>query len=101
MRQNRTGAVKRCRDGVARSARLSATFLGASAVSPKEDYPGSLEQTVFSCDYNGWADVPEEEREAIEAFEATLRVLRPSTVSPSIGRDSGVPPLRVPERRAA
>ena len=24
---------------------------------------------MFSCDYNGWADVPEEEREAIEAFE--------------------------------
>jgi hypothetical protein len=26
---------------------------------------------VFSCDYNGWADVPEEEREGIDAFEAT------------------------------
>jgi hypothetical protein len=25
---------------------------------------------VFSCDYNGWADVPEEEREGIDAFEA-------------------------------
>jgi hypothetical protein len=25
---------------------------------------------VFSCDYNGWADVPEEEREAMDAFEA-------------------------------
>jgi hypothetical protein len=24
---------------------------------------------VFSCDYNGWADVPEEEREGIEVFE--------------------------------
>jgi hypothetical protein len=24
---------------------------------------------VFSCDYNGWTDVPEAEREAIEAFE--------------------------------
>ncbi len=24
---------------------------------------------MFSCDYNGWADVPEEEREAIDAFE--------------------------------
>ena len=28
-------------------------------------------RTVFSCDYNGWADVPEEEREAIDAFEAS------------------------------
>ncbi len=25
---------------------------------------------MFSCDYNGWADVPEDEREAIDAFEA-------------------------------
>jgi hypothetical protein len=25
---------------------------------------------VFSCDYNGWANVPEEEREGIDAFEA-------------------------------
>jgi hypothetical protein len=34
---------------------------------------------VFSCDYNGWADVPEEEREAIDAFEADrpLLVARP------------------------
>ena len=28
------------------------------------------EPYVFSCDYNGWADVPEEEREGIDAFEA-------------------------------
>ena len=26
---------------------------------------------MYSCDYNGWADVPEEEREGIDAFEAT------------------------------
>jgi hypothetical protein len=34
---------------------------------------------VFSCDYNGWADVPEEEREAIDAFETArpLPVARP------------------------
>jgi hypothetical protein len=25
---------------------------------------------MFSCDYNGWADVPEEEREELEVFEA-------------------------------
>jgi hypothetical protein len=29
---------------------------------------------VFSCDYNGWADVPEEEREAIDAFEVADRL---------------------------
>ncbi|HSJ77018.1 MAG TPA: hypothetical protein VK899_12715, partial [Gemmatimonadales bacterium] len=30
---------------------------------------GGRVATVFSCDYNGWTDVPEAEREAIEAFE--------------------------------
>jgi len=29
---------------------------------------------VFSCDYNGWADVPEDEREGIDAFEASAQV---------------------------
>ena len=28
---------------------------------------------MFSCNYNGWADVPEEEREGIDAFEASAR----------------------------
>ncbi|HEU4682617.1 MAG TPA: hypothetical protein VFS51_12760 [Gemmatimonadales bacterium] len=34
---------------------------------------------MFSCDYNGWADVPEEEREGMDAFEAarTLPILLP------------------------
>jgi hypothetical protein len=47
---------------------------------------------VFSCNYNGWADVPEEEREGIDTFEAlpvppspsvkvTLGVVQSSTVS--------------------
>lgn len=35
---------------------------------------------MFSCDYNGWADVPEEEREGIEAFEATRL---PARVTPA------------------
>jgi hypothetical protein len=26
---------------------------------------------MFSCDYNGWADMREEEREAIDVFETT------------------------------
>jgi hypothetical protein len=39
---------------------------------------------VFSCDYNGWTDVPEEEREAIDAFEAarTLSVASPVHLVP-------------------
>jgi hypothetical protein len=56
---------------------------------------------MFSCDYNGWADVPEEEREAIEAFEAALRVQRISAILPSIVRDPRALPLPTPECRAA
>jgi hypothetical protein len=29
---------------------------------------------MLTCDYNGWADVPEEEREGIDAFEAAAAV---------------------------
>jgi hypothetical protein len=43
--------------------------------------PESLERAVFSCDYNGWADVPEEEREGVDAFEATR--LPPPAVAPA------------------
>jgi hypothetical protein len=25
---------------------------------------------MLSCDYNGWADVPEEEREGLDVFES-------------------------------
>jgi hypothetical protein len=39
-----------------------------------------VEPYVFSCDYNGWADVPEEEREGIDAFEAA----RPPVVERAI-----------------
>ena len=56
---------------------------------------------MFSCDYNGWADVPEEEREAIEAFEAALRAQRPSLIPPSNPRQAGAPALHAPQRRAA
>ena len=30
---------------------------------------GSWEVTVLICDYNGWADAPEEEREALDAVD--------------------------------
>ncbi len=45
---------------------------------------------MFSCDYNGWTDMPEAEREGLEAFELaqeplTARVLtREHTVSRSV-----------------
>jgi hypothetical protein len=28
------------------------------------------EDAVMSCDYNGWNDAPEDEREALDAYEA-------------------------------
>jgi hypothetical protein len=59
---------------------------------------------VFSCDYNGWADVPEEEREGIDAFEATnlpsaaSRVFMTEAVQalqpPALGYPTGVPAVR-------
>jgi hypothetical protein len=31
---------------------------------------------VLSCDYNGWNDAPEDEREALEAYEAAAAKAR-------------------------
>jgi hypothetical protein len=59
-----------------------------------------LEWTVFSCDYNGWADVPEDEREAIEAFELSTQARaepQPKRVIPV----SAMPPKNLPHRKAA
>ena len=77
-----------------------ATFLPASALQPLEGRDPGEGRTVFSCDYNGWADVPEEEREGLDAFEA------------SRGRPSATPallpaptllllPNGIPDRKAA
>ena len=56
---------------------------------------------MFSCDYNGWADVPEEEREGIDAFELTLGVERAQLWMPLLIEASPVRLQDVPERRAA
>jgi hypothetical protein len=53
---------------------------------------------VFSCDYNGWADVPEEEREAIDAFEVAQTPSAP-LLFPVVIRPPLPPPL--PLRKAA
>ena len=56
---------------------------------------------MFSCDYNGWADVPEEEREGIDCFELSesgrTAQFRMTLViaAPEVGR------REVSERRAA
>jgi hypothetical protein len=58
---------------------------------------------VFSCDYNGWADVPEEEREGIDAFEAT-NPSRPEAATrhlPVRLREAEVPGRVIERRRAA
>ena len=47
------------------------------------------EATVFSCDYNGWIDVPEAEREAMETFELGLEHPR----APLIPRELRRPPF--------
>lgn len=63
---------------------------------------------MFSCDYNGWADVPEEEREGIDAFEAGA----PPSVAAKLGHPlvaatRQLPPARrhadagLPQRKAA
>jgi hypothetical protein len=31
---------------------------------------------VLSCDYNGWNDAPEDEREALDAYEAAAKKAR-------------------------
>jgi hypothetical protein len=56
---------------------------------------------MFSCDYNGWADVPEEEREELEVFEAAHPLLQEAAHVPVLLE----PPLdlvhQIPVRRAA
>jgi hypothetical protein len=55
---------------------------------------------VFSCDYNGWQDVPEEEREGMDAFEAG-RVTPPTVVPVSLVKRDPAFPSRILHRRAA
>lgn len=56
---------------------------------------------MFSCDYNGWADVPEEEREGIDAFEAA-RALPRAAVKVSLALAQSVPgPRALIQRKAA
>jgi hypothetical protein len=55
---------------------------------------------VFSCDYNGWADVPEEEREGIDAFEAAAQA-SPAPPAPLIFRVSSEALPLIPAARKA
>ena len=55
---------------------------------------------MFSCDYNGWADVPEEEREGIDAFEAAAQA-RPTPPAPLVFRLSSEALPVIPAARKA
>jgi hypothetical protein len=63
--------------------------------------PKSLERAVFSCDYNGWADVPEEEREGIDAFESAPVLPPKAVLLVPIPIRSSLAIQVIPERRAA
>ena len=58
-----------------------------------------LEPTVLSCDYNGWADVPEDEREAIAAFESACE--GSANQLPPIGLLKQPAPSPQPQQKAA
>ena len=51
---------------------------------------------MISCNYNGWADVPEEEREGTDAFEATRRLPAAVLVTRPL-----LPAQITPQRKAA
>lgn len=55
---------------------------------------------MFSCGYNGWQDVPEEEREGLDVFDASLE--RPKAV-PALPPSSHLLllPSSFPDRKAA
>lgn len=59
-----------------------------------------LEFAVFSCDYNGWADVPEEEREGIDVFD-TAKVPPTIRLLPAQSQHGSTPVVMIQRRRAA
>jgi hypothetical protein len=56
---------------------------------------------MFSCDYNGWADVPEEEREGLDAFETNSAAPEVTVYVPLVLRALRMPVGDSSERRAA
>jgi hypothetical protein len=81
---------------------LIATFPAAGALHTEQARaPDSLERAVFSCNYNGWADVPEEEREGLDAFETARLPQLPAVVVALMIRGPVSLPRLLPRRRAA
>lgn len=56
---------------------------------------------MFSCDYNGWADVPEEEREELAVFEAAHPLFQEAAHVPLLRELPLALMHHIPERRAA
>jgi hypothetical protein len=100
MRQTGTEPCNWCRGISRESGTVVANFSPRRGVHMEADAIGSAGANVFSCDYNGWADVPEEEREGIDAFEAALLPPAPAPV-PLITRLSPLPATPLPRRKAA
>jgi hypothetical protein len=84
-------------------------FLPTSRYTQRGRNQTEVEFPVFSCDYNGWADVPEEEREGIDAFEATGSPNANDTLKPEVAtrflpvrlKEAGVPHPVIERRRRA
>jgi hypothetical protein len=56
---------------------------------------------MFSCDYNGWADMPEEEREELEGFEAAHPLFQEAARVPLLLESPLALLHQIPEYRAA
>ena len=56
---------------------------------------------MFSCDYNGWTDVPEAEREALEAFEFAQKPVSGGLLPRERTALTLGTPLRILHRKAA
>ena len=89
-----------------RAVRSMQPFFGSRRLHPAGEIRRDLELKVYSCDYNGWADVPEEEREGIDAFEAVRPPLDTTPASGSLelrayGFKPSYPATPLPHRKAA
>jgi hypothetical protein len=70
-------------------------------VVPRGIFPGLEEARVFSCDYNGWSDMPEAEREAIEAFDLAQEALSVRLLPRERRRLAPGSPSQAPRQKAA
>jgi hypothetical protein len=48
---------------------------------------------VFSCTYNGWSDAPEEEREALDAYDAAVALAALAWTEPVRSQEAPTGPV--------